>query len=268
MVLAGLFLATLAIAIAYFGRDPKREIASSPNSILSAADGWVSAIRELTYDDLLKQMGVDDLQEAILAASWNRISSFWLISVFMSVMDVHVNRAPLSGVVAAMARRPGEFRPLSETETESQRVNERNAMFIQGESISVVVVQIAGMLARRILCNVSVGDALKQGDRLGYIKLGSQVDVILPALDGVTIVVRKHSKVKAGMSRLASFNHSTELETEGISESSGQSRISRLVGIALERCLNWTLLAYLYVKLGVRSMTHFWVKRAVGFEDA
>ena len=251
VALAAFALGALASAIAYFNRDPERKVSTAPNSILSAADGWITAVRKLTYDDLLKQTGMDDLQPAILTASWNRVSNFWLVSVFMPVMDVHVNRAPLTGIVTAIVHRPGEFRPLSETATTNPR-NERNAMFIQGESISVALVQIAGMLARRIMCRVSPGDAVKQGDRIGWIRLGSQVDVVFPALDHMAIEVRRHSRVKAGMDQLASFNHVTELEREGISGPSYQSRISRLAGVALERLLNWTLMSYLYIRLGVR----------------
>ena len=266
VALVALALGALGGAIAYFGRDPEREVTTAPNSILSAADGWVSAVRKLTYDDLLKQIAMDDLQQAILAASWNLVSNFWLVSVFMPVTDVHVNRAPLTGIVTAMVHRRGEFRPLSETETTNQRRNERNAMFIQGERISVAVVQIAGMLGRRIVCRVSPGDTVKQGGRIGWIRLGSQVDVVFPALDQMTIQVRRHSKVKAGIHGLASLNHS-ELEREGIREPSDQSRISRLVGIAFERLLNWTLMSYLYIKLSVRFI-YSRVKHGAGSEGA
>jgi phosphatidylserine decarboxylase len=264
--LAGCVLVALASAIAYFGRDPRRKIISAPNSILSAADGWISVVRKLTYDDLLRQMGIDDLKEAILAADWNRMSSFWLISVFMSVMDVHVNRAPLSGIVTAIVHRPGEFRPLSETETESQRKNERNAMFIQGEDLSVAIVQIAGMLARRIVCGVSVGDAVKQSDRLGCIRLGSQVDVIFPANDDLTVEVQRHRKVRAGINPLASFNNPRESRASVLGEAVDESKISRLVAIVLERWLNSTLMAYLYARLGARSIVRFLVRPTVTSE--
>ena len=136
-------------------------------------------------------------------------------------------------------------------------------MFIRGENISVAVVQIAGMLARRIVCSASVGDSVKQGERLGCIRLGSQVDVIFPALDDMSIEVREHRKGKAGIDPLASFHHSTELRSDDLSEPVEDSRIGEYVGIVLERCLNWTLLAYLYVRLAARSIIHFFERHEV-----
>lgn len=88
--LAGPVLVALASAIFYFGRNREPEATLAPNSILSAADGWVSTVRKLPYDDLPKKgIGIEDLQETILAASWSQKSNFWLVSVFVSGTDVH-----------------------------------------------------------------------------------------------------------------------------------------------------------------------------------
>lgn len=101
--LAGPVLVALASAIFYFGRNLEPEATLAPNSILSAADVWVSTVRKLPYDDLLEKIGIEDLQETILAANWSQKSNFWLVSVFVSVTEVHLKGKPLTGIVTAIA---------------------------------------------------------------------------------------------------------------------------------------------------------------------
>ncbi len=255
--LAGSAVITLVIAIAYFGRDPERKIVLMPDWILSAADGEVSAVKKLTFNDLLEQTGVGDLPETATAARWNELPNFWLVSVFMSVLDVHVNRAPLGGTVTSVVHKLGEFQPLSDRETHNQRTNERNTLFIQGEKLSVAVVQIAGHLARRIVCRVSPGDRVQQGDRVGWIRLGSQVDVIFPALEGTAICVQRGAKAKAGITTLASTNQSERaLGVRELVAEMGSSNSQGLKEAILARCLIWVLHAFLYSKLGLHSILH------------
>jgi phosphatidylserine decarboxylase len=122
------------------------------------------------------------------------------VSIFMSPLDVHINRAPLDGVVAAVAYRPGRFS--AAYKDEASDLNESNALLIEARAgFRVVVVQIAGWLARRIVCDVKAGIPVVRGERFGLIMFGSRVDVYLPS--GVTIVARQGERVEAGRSVIA-----------------------------------------------------------------
>jgi phosphatidylserine decarboxylase len=147
------------IFVVQFFRDPARPIPAQPNAVLSPADGRIVAIEKTrdvyTDRDALK------------------------ISVFMNVFNVHSNRAPVDGKISQVQYFPGKFvnADLDKASTE----NERNAIVIQTpEGKCVTSVQVAGLIARRILCYVKSGDELKRGQRYGFIRFGSRVDVYLP----------------------------------------------------------------------------------------
>jgi phosphatidylserine decarboxylase len=165
-----------------FFRDPPRQVSAAPSAILSPADGRivrVEAVRDPNTD-----------RDALL------------ISVFMNVFNVHSNRAPVDGVIERIQYRPGGF-VNADLDKASER-NEANVIVVRtpgGERISVV--QVAGLIARRILCYVQAGDRLARGQRFGFIRFGSRVDVYLPRF--VRPMVAVGDPVHAGVSVLAEF---------------------------------------------------------------
>lgn len=163
---------------AYFFRDPERNIPSDPGAIISPADG--------------KVVLVDEVQEKEFLESTAR-----RVAIFMNVFDVHVNRAPVTGVVTKMQHRPGEYKAASRQDAGLR--NEQQAVVLEGEyGQRVLVVQIAGLLARRIIPFIKPGQQLARGERFGMICFGSRVDVYLPP--DSPIQVKVGDRVKAGSS--------------------------------------------------------------------
>ena len=174
----------LTLWCAYFFRDPPRVSPVGPNWVLSPADGVVSSVGPATPPP---EIG---LGEAPLTR----------ISVFMNVFNVHVNRSPADGGVAALAYRPGRF--FNASLDKASEFNERQAMRITASAGPALgVVQIAGLIARRIRCDAKAGDRLRAGQRFGLIRFGSRVDVYLPA--GVTPLVSVGQTMIAGESVVA-----------------------------------------------------------------
>ncbi len=178
-VLGGLGLLSLAF-FGYFFRDPERPIPADPGVVVSPADG--------------KVVRVDDKQEErFLHAPARRVA------IFMNVFDVHVNRAPLAGTVVESMHRDGCFKAAwSEAACD---FNEQQALVLAEGERRVLVVQIAGLLARRIISYVQPGQRLEKGERLGLICFGSRVDLYLPP--AAEILVKVGDKVKAGSSVVA-----------------------------------------------------------------
>ena len=169
-VAAILFL--VALFMAFFFRDPKRVPPSDPDVVVSPADGKVTRIGP-----------------ANTAAD-----SPTVISIFLSPLDVHINRSPIPGKIVDVLYSPGKF--LMATNEKASLVNEQNALTIQGEKITVVCKQIAGILARRIVCWKAAGDKLGLGERFGMIKFSSRTDVLLPA--NVKVTVKEGQRVRGG----------------------------------------------------------------------
>ena len=169
----GLLLLLLALFMAYFFRDPKREPPSDPDVVVSPADGRVTRIESAA----------------------GQANSPTLISIFLSPLDVHINRAPIPGKIVDVVYSPGKF--LMATNEKASVVNEQNALTIQGEKITVVCKQIAGILARRIVCWKHTGDRLNLGERFGMIKFSSRTDVLLPA--NVKVTVTEGERVRGGI---------------------------------------------------------------------
>ncbi len=180
-VLEILGLVTLAF-FAYFFRDPERLIPGGPEEVVSPADGKVVFIDEVR-------------EERYLNAPARRVA------IFMNVFDVHVNRAPVAGTVAASEHRDGCFK--AAWREDACVLNEQQALVLEAEGRRVLVVQIAGLLARRIISYVQPGQSLMKGERLGMICFGSRVDLYLPL--GAEILVKVGEKVKAGSSVVASW---------------------------------------------------------------
>ena len=172
-----------SLAIAGFFRDPDRIVPQRPGQIVSPADG-----RVIVADVVASCPFLD--------------GPAYKISIFMSVFDVHVNRVPHEGRVAGTRYRPGRFIPADRGEASSR--NEHNAVWIEtpaGERICFV--QVAGLIARRILCTLQKGEAVKRGQRCGMICFGSRLDVYLPR--SVRPAVAVGDQVQAGTSVLATF---------------------------------------------------------------
>ena len=166
-VAAILFL--VALFMAFFFRDPKREPPSDPDVVVSPADGKVTRV--------------------------DAAESGTVVSIFLSPFDVHINRSPISGKIVNVLYSPGKF--LMATNEKASLVNEQNALTIQGEKITVVCKQIAGILARRIVCWKATGDSLGLGERFGMIKFSSRTDLLLPA--NVRVTVKEGQRVRGGI---------------------------------------------------------------------
>jgi phosphatidylserine decarboxylase len=163
------FLFVVTVFMAFFFRDPKRVPPSDPDVVVSPADGRVTRI-------------------GTGAAGTN------VISIFLSPLDVHINRSPIPGKIIDVIYSPGKF--LMATNEKASLVNEQNALTIQGEKITVVCKQIAGILARRVVCWKEKGDNLGLGERFGMIKFSSRTDVLLPP--NVQITVKEGQRVRGG----------------------------------------------------------------------
>lgn len=176
----GAILIFLGLFVFYFFRDPERTIPPDANNILSPADGRVVEI-------------VDEMLDSV---SGHRIS------IFLAVWNVHIQRAPVAGRIADVVYRPGKF--YAAFRSNASRENEQNIIYINSPQGPVVFKQIAGAIARRVLCWKSEGEMVVLGDRVGMIRFGSRVDVWLPA--GTRVVVRRGQHVKGGESILAQWN--------------------------------------------------------------
>ena len=183
---AGLLFLPVALWVIAFFRDPERHSPGGTNLIICPADGrFLPPVHAVPPSEL--GLGPDKLLR---------------LSIFMNVFNVHVNRIPCNGTVTTLGYRPGKFinasfdKASEQNERMSIRINDRN-----GRDIGVV--QIAGLVARRIVCNLREGQPVCPGDRFGIIRFGSRVDVYLP--DGARVLVREGQNVKAGETVIADF---------------------------------------------------------------
>jgi phosphatidylserine decarboxylase len=178
---AALFFILLLFFVFFF-RDPKRNSPVSDRLILSSADGKVISIKAFENLEFLSGKGT-------------------LVSVFMSVFNVHVNRAPVSGEIKYFKYNPGKFFPAFEEKASLQ--NEQTELGLENAHGRIVLKQIAGIIARRIVCKVRSGDSVKAGQRFGMIMFGSRVDHFLPA--NTEIKVKPNQRVKAGETVIGVF---------------------------------------------------------------
>jgi len=168
----------------YFFRDPERVPPDRPGLVLAPADGHVVSIAPAPPPP---ELGLGEEPR-------------WRVAIFLSVLDVHVNRMPADGTVTRIAYRHGKF--LSANLDKASEENERNALALAlPDGRDLAVVQIAGLVARRILCDAKVGDAVRAGERFGIIRFGSRTDVYLPA--GVRPLVREGQTMIGGETVIA-----------------------------------------------------------------
>jgi len=172
----------LAAFFLWFFRDPRRAIPAETGLIVSPGDGLVTETATISTPDGPRQR----------------------ISIFLSVFDVHVNRSPIAGLLTSVRYQKGQY--LNAMNPTSADRNERNIVTVRGQGIEVTFHQIAGLLARRIVFNLHEGDHVERGQRVGLIKFGSRVNVLLPA--EAELRVKVGERVKGGSSVLAAMNDS------------------------------------------------------------
>ncbi len=159
--------------MAYFFRDPRRLAPQDASVVVAPADGRVTRVRKLAPNDE---------------------RSPTLVSIFLSPLDVHINRAPIAGTIRDITYAKGRF--VMATREDSSLVNEQNSLTIEGARLTVVCKQIAGVLARRIICWKRAGDSVELGERFGLIKFSSRTDLVLPP--EVSVHVREGERVRGG----------------------------------------------------------------------
>lgn len=206
LCLQGILIVVTAAALLLwrFFRDPERTCVPPERCVLSAADGRVVYVKKFDSG----QIPVSEKNGARFAlkefTETDRLpASGWLIGISMSYLDVHVNRAPVDGKVVFLKHIGGFFHSLKHAESVFQ--NERVSTVIEHPDLTVGMVQIASRLVRNIIPFVREGDAVRQGQRVGKIRFGSQVDLILPDLPGLQITVNPGDKLKAGLSVIARY---------------------------------------------------------------
>jgi phosphatidylserine decarboxylase len=177
-VLAASF-AALGGFFAYFFRDPDRSVPQDPALVVSPADGKVMIA------------GPSD-------GRWSPPGAWKQITIFLSPLDVHINRTPVAGRITRIEYRPGSFLPAYH---ESSNDNELNEIWLDADGQQIVVRQVVGILARRIVCRVGEGQVLSRGERIGLMKFGSRMDVFLP--ERAEISVRVGEQVVAGETVIA-----------------------------------------------------------------
>jgi len=203
MTVAGGTLAVAGAVLAQrFYRDPERRPPAGADLVLSPADGEVVYVRRSVAGALpvATKHGRDHRLDELVGTGLVGEEAV-VVGVAMSFLDVHVNRAPVAGLVTARRHQSGSFLSLRRPEAVFQ--NERATTVISTGSLDVAVVQIASRLVRQVVGYVGEGDRVAAGDRIGAIRLGSQVDLVLPARPDVQVLVRPGDRVRAGESALA-----------------------------------------------------------------
>ena len=182
----------VGILVAWFFRDPHRSIPTEPGVVVSPADGKIVDIEQLDHDEFVGGPAVK-------------------IGIFLSIFNVHINRSPIAGRVIGLKYRPGKY--LNALRPESARENEQLAVLLESSEPpyrGMVIRQITGAIARRIVCWVKPGDKLDAGEQFGMIKLGSRTELVLPREDSLQIRTKLGDKVKAGTSVLAIYSAAAE----------------------------------------------------------
>jgi phosphatidylserine decarboxylase len=168
LYVAVVLLLLLSGFVGFFFRNPAREIPSDPRVIVSPADGRIVKIE--------------------------RVGNVTKLSIFLSIFDVHVNRSPIGGRIEAIDYKRGKFKPAFKHAASVE--NERNTIMVSRGDVKLVFTQIAGIIARRVICWKEVGDNVAKGELIGLIRFGSRVDVLFPA--GTDVTVRAGARVFGG----------------------------------------------------------------------
>jgi phosphatidylserine decarboxylase len=185
-------LCVFGVLIVWFFRNPNRVVPEGDGLVVSPADGKVVLIEEIEHSEFVGGPAV-------------------LIGIFLSIFNVHINRMPIAARVVGLTYKPGKF--LNAMRPESARENEQLAIRIEGNDLphrKMIVRQITGAIARRIVCRLKPGDEQEQGTLFGMIKLGSRTELVLPREEGLKVKVQIGDKVKAGSSVLAVYPETIE----------------------------------------------------------
>jgi phosphatidylserine decarboxylase len=206
-----LFLTTLTIAF-FFYRDPERTFPEGEGVIVSPADGKILYVKEVRNGEVpfSKKKERKFKLEELTKVNFLKNTKAYQIGIGMNFLNVHVNRSPISGQVVFLKHIPGKF--LSLKREEAVLVNERVTTLIENSKFKVAVVQIASRLVRRIVPYVKEGQKVSIGERIGIIKFGSQVDLLLPELPGLKICVKPGDEVVAGVSIVAEYEEGALME--------------------------------------------------------
>lgn len=194
----------LATLLARFYRDPERTCPQQEQCIVSPADGIVKYVKAV--DNAVAPLSAKGSESVELPAELRAViagGSGYLVGIAMSFLDVHVTRAPIRGTVTHLEHVDGSF--LSLKRPEAVHKNERLNQVIENERYAVGVIQIASRLVRRIVSYVDTGDRLVSGQRIGIIKFGSQVDILIPGTDHLDVKIRVGDRVFAGETILATY---------------------------------------------------------------
>lgn len=175
--------AALLAFVLFFFRNPERKVPGESNIIVSPADGVVMSVIETDEPDFIGARAKK-------------------VTIFLSVFNVHINRAPILGTVKYSSYRPGKYLPAFKSH--ASELNERNTIGIEGNGIKVLVHQITGLIARRVVCWVKPGDSLELGERFGLIKFGSCTEILVPS--HVEIRVKPGDKVKGASTVIGVIN--------------------------------------------------------------
>ena len=170
----GMIAVVLGVFVVFFFRDPGRRIEVNPDLLLSPGDGRI----------------MDISSEDVEGCGKSKV-----VKIFLSIFDVHLQRAPMDGVIEKIETRPGLFKPAYAPDAAD--LNARNTIVIKNDRLKIKVIQITGLIARRIECWVKENQSVAQGQKIGFIRFGSQVDIVVP--ENTEIVVKKGESVKAGL---------------------------------------------------------------------
>jgi phosphatidylserine decarboxylase len=204
---------TLALAVTVvlwrFFRDPERSSPMADDVVVSPADGQVIYVKRSEGGDVpvSEKLGRSYRLEELVQTPLDHEES-WLIGIALSFLDVHVNRAPIQGRVERQRRSPGRFASLKDPS--AVLVNERATTVLERAGLQVAIVLIASRLVRRIVSYVEEGDEVALGQRIGMIRFGSQVDVVLPRRAGIEVLVEQGQRVRAGETIIATHGKGAE----------------------------------------------------------
>jgi len=192
-------ISALILFLFYFYRDPKRLIPGG-NNIVAPADGKIISIIDTSKNEVKIKKG---LLGKIKTLTNDVAGECYVISIFMSPFDVHINRAPIAGTVKSIKHTKGSF--FKAYDLEKSLGNEKNEIIIQNRNIKVKVIQIAGFLARRIKCYVKKKEKVNKGGKIGMIALSSQTTIVIPKVVGLKAKIGQ--RMKAGLTIIADIKN-------------------------------------------------------------
>ena len=199
-----IFLVGASGILFFFYRDPERIPPNKNGIIVSPADGFIRYVRKFEGGSIPEAIkGKSNISIKEIAKTDFIDNDGYIIGITMRILDVHVNRAPISGKVVFQKHTPGKFLSLKSAESDIQ--NERNTIIIDTGHFKIGVVQIASRMVRKIESYINEGEDIKIGQRIGMIKYGSQADLIIPSLGGLKITCKEGENVYGGTSIIAEY---------------------------------------------------------------